>query len=155
MADERDRRREGPARPSADERGRYVVLPELVRMDTLINVGLIVLGVYILQAFISNTVTDVAARVSIAAWAVAIPLLAFLILLSQLLGTYRYASNPPVCGSRSRARPGCGDDRLRGSRLARVDACQHRLDCERPGGVFRVPGVPSPSRTRQSILIEI
>jgi hypothetical protein len=94
MADERDRRSEGPARPSADERGRYVVLPELVRMDTLINVGLIVLGVYILQAFISNTVTDVAARVSIAAWAVAIPLLAFLVLLSQLLGTYRYASNP-------------------------------------------------------------
>jgi len=94
MAGERNKPSEGPARPTADERGRYVVMPELVRMDTLINVGLIVLGVYILQAFISNSVTDVAARVSVAAWAVAIPLLAFLVLLSQLLGSYRYASNP-------------------------------------------------------------
>jgi hypothetical protein len=94
MAGERDRRTVDPARPTADERGRYVVMPELVRMDTLINVGLIVLGVYTLQAFIPSSVTDVAARVSVEAWAVAIPLLAFLVLLSQLLGSYRYASNP-------------------------------------------------------------
>lgn len=94
MAGERDRESEDPARPTPDERGRYVVMPELVRMDTLINVGLIVLGVYILQAFISNSVTDVAARVSVAAWAVAIPLLAFLVLLNQLQESYRYASYP-------------------------------------------------------------
>src|ERR1700730_16353647 len=94
MTDERDGPGKGPTRPTADERGRYVVLPELIRMDTLINVGLIVLGVYVFQAFISSSVTDVAARVSVAAWAVAIPLLAFLVLLSQLLGSYRYASNP-------------------------------------------------------------
>ncbi len=94
MADERDRRSQGPARPTADERGRYVVMPELVRTDTLINVGLIVLGLYIFQAFMSSGVTDVAARVSVAAWAVAIPLLAFQVLLNQVLESYRYASNP-------------------------------------------------------------
>ena len=94
MAGERDKPSDGPARPTADERGRYVVLPELVRMDTLINVGLIVLGVYILQAFISSSVTDAAARVSVAAWAVAIPLLAFRVLLNQLQESYRYASYP-------------------------------------------------------------
>lgn len=69
-------------------------MPELVRTDTLINVGLIVLGVYILQAFMSSSVTDVAARVSVAAWAAAIPLLAFLVLLNQLQESYRYASYP-------------------------------------------------------------
>jgi Na+-driven multidrug efflux pump len=94
MADERDTRSQVPARPIADERGRYVVIPGLVRTDTLINVGLIVLGVYILQAFMSSSVTDVAARVSVAAWAVAIPLLAFQVLLNQVLESYRYASNP-------------------------------------------------------------
>jgi hypothetical protein len=94
MAGERDRRGEGRARPTADERGRYVVMPEVLRADTLINVGLIVLGVYILQAFMSSGVTDVAARVSVGAWAVAIPLLAFLVLLNQLQESYRYASNP-------------------------------------------------------------
>ncbi len=94
MAGERDRGSEGRARPTADERGRYVVMPEVLRADTLINVGLIVLGVYILQAFMSSGVTDVAARVSVGAWAVAIPLLAFLVLLNQLQESFHYASNP-------------------------------------------------------------
>lgn len=94
MARERDRQSQGPARPTADERGRYVVVPELIRTDTLINVGLIVLGVYILQAFMSSSVSDLAARVSVAAWAVAIPLLAFQVLLNQVLESHRYASNP-------------------------------------------------------------
>lgn len=67
-------------------------MPEFVRTETLMNVGLIVLGVYILQAFMSSSVTDVAARVSVAAWTVAIPLLAFLVLLNQLQESYRYAS---------------------------------------------------------------
>lgn len=94
MADEHDTQSQGPVRPTADERGRYVVMPEFVRTETLMNVGLIVLGVYILQAFMSSSVTDVAARVSVAAWAVAIPLLAFLVLLNQLQESYRYASQP-------------------------------------------------------------
>jgi hypothetical protein len=42
-------------------------MPEFVRTETLMNVGLIVLGVYILQAFMSSSVTDVAGRVSVAA----------------------------------------------------------------------------------------
>jgi hypothetical protein len=67
LADKRDRRSQGPVRPTADERGRFVVMPEFVRTETLMNVGLIVLGVYILHAFMSSSVTDVAGRVSVAA----------------------------------------------------------------------------------------
>lgn len=63
-------------------------------METVIDVALIVLGVYLLQAFISTSVTDVAGRVSIVAWAVAIPLLAFLALVGQAMETFRYVSNP-------------------------------------------------------------
>jgi hypothetical protein len=94
MAPERDRQRQRPVRPTADERGRYVVVPVLIRTDTLINVGLIVLGVYILQAFMSSSASDLASRVSVAAWAVAIPLLAFQVLLNQALESQHYASNP-------------------------------------------------------------
>ena len=83
-----------PTRPTADARGRYVVRPEWIRVDTLINVGLIVLGVYILQAFISSNVADVASRISVVAWALAIPLLAFLALLGPAQETFRYASFP-------------------------------------------------------------
>ena len=94
MADAHDRPSQRPARPTADDRGRYVVVPDLIRTDTVINVGLIVLGVYILQAFVSSSVTDLASRVSVTAWAVAIPLLAFQVLLNQVLESYHYASNP-------------------------------------------------------------
>jgi len=95
MARQRAEAGTGPARPTADERGRYLVRPEWVRTDTLINVGLIVLGVYILQAFISTNAADVAARISVVAWALAIPLLAFLALLSPAQDAFRYASFPP------------------------------------------------------------
>jgi len=53
-----------------------------------------VLGVYILQAFISTNAANAAARISVVAWALAIPLLAFLALLSPAQETFRYASFP-------------------------------------------------------------
>jgi hypothetical protein len=87
-------RGEGPRRPTPDSLGRYSIPPEVLRFDTLIDVALIVLGVYILQAFISTTVTDTAARISIVAWALAIPLLAFLVLLNRVQEAFRYASIP-------------------------------------------------------------
>src|SRR5215472_12997405 len=77
-----------------DERGRYVIPPEALRFESLMDVALIVLGVYTLQAFISTGVTDTAGRVSIVAWALAIPLLAFLALLNRTQEAYRYASIP-------------------------------------------------------------
>ena len=58
------------------------------------DVALIVLGVYTLQAFISTTVTDIAGRVSIVAWALAIPLLAFLALLNRSQEAFRFGSLP-------------------------------------------------------------
>lgn len=89
-----NRRTEGPPRPTPDERGRYVMLPEWLRTDTIMNGALIVLGVYILQAFLSSSATDVAARVSVAAWAVAIPLLGFLVMVNLAQETFRYGSFP-------------------------------------------------------------
>jgi len=87
-------RREGVARPKPDRFGRYEIPQELLRFDTLMDVALIVLGVYILQAFISTGATDAAARVSIVAWVLAIPLLAFLVLLNRVQEAFRYTSIP-------------------------------------------------------------
>ncbi len=87
-------RKEGLARPKPDRFGRYEIPQELLRFDTLMDVALIVLGVYILQAFTSTNVTDTAARVSIVAWAIAIPLLAFLALLNRTQEAVRYSSIP-------------------------------------------------------------
>lgn len=83
-----------PRRYVRDERGRYTLRPEWVRTELVIDVGLIVLGVYILQAYISTGVNDVAGKISVVAWAVAIPQLAILALLSQILSAYRYYSYP-------------------------------------------------------------
>ena len=77
-----------------DRFGRYEIPPEVLRFDTLMDAALIVLGVYILQAFISSSVTDAAGRVAIVAWALAIPLLAFLALLNRTQEAFRYASIP-------------------------------------------------------------
>ena len=82
----------GPYRP--DRFGRYEIPLELLRFDTLMDAALIVLGVYILQAFISSGVTDAASRAAIVAWSVAIPLLAFLALLNRTQEAFRYASIP-------------------------------------------------------------
>ena len=98
MANQRRRQPEAQAPPTADKRGRYVVRPQWLRAVTLIHVGLIVLGVYILQAFISTNAADLAARVSIVAWAVAIPLLAFLALVNQTQEGFRYAAHPAYLG---------------------------------------------------------
>ena len=87
-----------PRRYRRDHRGRYTLRPEFVRAETVINVGLIVLGVYILQAFISTGVNDVAGRVAIIAWVVALPQLALLAVFSQVLTEYRYFSYPWYLG---------------------------------------------------------
>jgi len=86
--------RESPV-PKPDRFGRYEISPELLRFDSLMDVALIVLGVYILQAFVATGVTDAAARVSIVGWAIAIPLLAFLALLNRTQESIRYSSLPP------------------------------------------------------------
>ena len=83
-----------PRRYRRDEHGRYRLRPEWIRTETVINVGLIVLGVYILQAFISTGVNDAAGRIALIAWVVAIPQLALAGLLMQLLSSYRYFSYP-------------------------------------------------------------
>jgi hypothetical protein len=85
---------QGPVRPGPDRFGRYEIPLEVLRFDTLMDAALIVLGVYILQAFISTNVADGAGRVSIVAWALAIPLLAFLALLNRTQEAYKYASIP-------------------------------------------------------------
>ena len=78
----------------ADERGRYRVLPEWISQATLINVGLIVLGVYLVSALITTGASDIASRVAIVAWAAAMPLLAVLSLTTELQRTRRFASYP-------------------------------------------------------------
>jgi hypothetical protein len=77
-----------------DERGRYIVKPEWIRADTTVNAAFIVVGVYLVQTFLATGVTDLAARISIVAWAVAIPLLAALAMLNVVREWYRYTSYP-------------------------------------------------------------
>jgi hypothetical protein len=84
-----------PSRPSADERGRYLIKPQSIRSDTVRNGGLIVVGIYMVQSLLAITPVDVAARISTVAWAVAIPLLAALVMLNVTHESYRYASFPP------------------------------------------------------------
>ena len=90
-----------PRRYRPDDRGRYRLRPEWLRAETAISVGLIVLGVYILQAFISTGVNDVAGRIALIAWVVAIPWLALLAMLTQVLGSFRFFV-PLVHRSRTR-----------------------------------------------------
>jgi transglutaminase-like putative cysteine protease len=94
MARRREAMPDAMARPTPDARGRYRLRPEWVRAGTAIDVGLIVLGVYILQAFLSTNAADVSARIAILAWALAIPLLALLALLDYVQEGFRYVSNP-------------------------------------------------------------
>ena len=82
-------------RPSADRRGRYLVRPEWIRAETVVNAGLIVVGIYIVQSLLASSFADTAARISIVAWAVGIPLLAALGMLNVTQESYRYASYPP------------------------------------------------------------
>ena len=79
---------------AADERGRYVVLPEWLSLATAINVGLIALSIYLVSTLIGVGANDVASRVALVALVVAMPLLAFLSLINELQRTRRFASNP-------------------------------------------------------------
>ena len=81
-------------RPSADRRGRYLLRPEWIRAEAVVNAGLIVVGIYIVQSLLASSFADTAARISIVAWAVAIPLLAALGMLNVAQESYRYASYP-------------------------------------------------------------
>jgi len=54
-----------------------------------------VVGIYIVQSLLASSFVDIAARMSIVAWAVAIPLLAALAMLNVAQESYRYASYPP------------------------------------------------------------
>ena len=80
--------------PSADRLGRYLLKPEWIRAETVVNAGLIIVGVYIVQSLLAANYTDIAARTSVVAWAVAIPLLAALAMLNVAQERYRYASYP-------------------------------------------------------------
>jgi hypothetical protein len=54
-----------------------------IRQLNLIYVGLIVVGVYMVQPFLTAASLDVSARISVVAFSVAIPLLAALVLVNQ------------------------------------------------------------------------
>ena len=81
-------------RPAADRRGRYLLRPEWIRAETVVNAGLIIVGIYIVQSLLASNFADTAARISVVAWAVAIPLLAALGMLNVAQESYRYASYP-------------------------------------------------------------
>lgn len=80
--------------PSPDRLGRYLLKPEWIRAEAVINAGLIIVGVYIVQSLLAANFADIAARISVVAWAVAIPLLAALGMLNVAQERYRYASYP-------------------------------------------------------------
>ena len=79
---------------TADERGRYLVHPEWINQATLINVGLIVLCIYLVSTLVGVGVNDIASRVAVVALVIAMPLLATLSMLTELQRTRRYASYP-------------------------------------------------------------
>jgi hypothetical protein len=65
-----------------------------LQQDNLINVGLIGIGVVIMQPFIAAASLDVPSKISVVAFSLAIPLLAVLVMLTQVQSLYRYASYP-------------------------------------------------------------
>ena len=79
---------------TADERGRYRVQPEWTSQATLINVGLLVLCIYLVSSIIAAPAADIAVRIAIVSLVVAMPLLAFLAILSEVQKSRRYASYP-------------------------------------------------------------
>ena len=82
------------AQVTADERGRYLVHPEWVTQATLINVGLIVLCIYLVSTLIGSGANDIPSRVALVALVIAMPLLAILSMVTELQRTRRYASYP-------------------------------------------------------------
>jgi cytochrome c biogenesis protein CcdA len=79
---------------AADERGRYVVLPEWLSLATAINVGLIALSIYLVSTLIGVGAPDIASKVALIALVIAMPLLAFLSLINELQRSRKFASNP-------------------------------------------------------------
>ena len=65
-----------------------------LQQDNLINIGLIGIGVVIVQPFIAAVSLDVPSKISVVAFSLAIPLLAVLVMLTQVQSLYRYASYP-------------------------------------------------------------
>jgi hypothetical protein len=78
----------------ADERGRYRVQPEWIGLATLINVGLLVLCIYLVSSLIGVAATDAAYRIAIVSLVLAMPLLAFISILTEVQRARRYASYP-------------------------------------------------------------
>jgi hypothetical protein len=75
-------------------KSKYEVKPEWTRQALVVYGGLIGIGIIILQALITAQSLDLAARISIVSYAVAIPLLAAMILINHAQTSYRYATYP-------------------------------------------------------------
>jgi hypothetical protein len=65
-----------------------------LQQETVMYGGMVGIGIVIMQAFISAGAHDVAARVSLVAFAVALPLLAVLIMLNQVQDAQRQYVRP-------------------------------------------------------------
>jgi Zn-dependent protease with chaperone function len=89
-----EKRPSSPIQTTVDERGRFRVHPEWVGQATLINVGLIVLGIYLVATLIGTGTPDIASKIAIISLVVSLPLLAILSMLLQLQESRRFASNP-------------------------------------------------------------
>ena len=83
-----------PVPVEADERGRYRVHPEWIGQATLINVGLIVLAIYLVSTLIGVGTPDIASKIALVSLVVSMPLLAILAMLLQLQESRRFASYP-------------------------------------------------------------
>ncbi len=73
---------------------KFEIKEEYTRESTAILAGLIGIGVVIVQALISNRVTDLPAMIAFLAFAIALPMLSMLVILTSLYTRYRYASFP-------------------------------------------------------------
>jgi hypothetical protein len=62
--------------------------------DSVIYAGLIVLGVYLVQPFITATSLDMTSTICVVAFSLSLPLMAFLLMVNRLGSLYRDASHP-------------------------------------------------------------
>jgi hypothetical protein len=65
-----------------------------LQQDNLIYVGLIGIGVVIMQPFIAAASLDLPSKICVVAFSLAIPLLAVLVMLTQVQSLHHYASYP-------------------------------------------------------------
>ena len=61
---------------------------------TTSHAGLIVLGVYLVQPFITATSLDLTSTICVVAFSLSLPLMAFLLMVNRLGSLYRDASHP-------------------------------------------------------------